>query len=183
MTNLERYVEQLKRPAPQTADICEHLDTLTSYARKCEHITEMGFRTGTSFAALLAAQPKQLITYDLYIPKTFKEQLQILAGNTAVTFVENSTLTVEIEETDFLFIDTLHTYNQLKLELELHGNKARKFLGFHDTVTFGRSGEDGDSLGLLDAIEEFQAANSHWAFDAHFENNNGLTILRREPCN
>ena len=35
---------------------------------------------------------------------------------------------IEIEETDLLFIDTEHNYEQIQKELELHGNKARKFI-------------------------------------------------------
>jgi hypothetical protein len=162
-----------------TPDICEHLDTLTEYAKKCDHITEFGFRFGASFCALLLGAPKKLITYDIHIPKAAMGLFQDLKPSTEMEFHEKSTLEVEIEETDLLFIDTLHTYEQLRKELEMHGHKTRKYLAFHDTVTFGRKGEDGKTHGLMDAIEEFLDANPHWAVEKHYENNNGLTILKR----
>jgi hypothetical protein len=79
-----------------------------------------------------------------------------------------------------LFIDTLHTYNQLKQELTLHGNKAQKYIAFHDTYTFGLRGEDNvDKKGLMTAIIEFMTENPHWKFKIHKTNNNGFTVLER----
>jgi hypothetical protein len=44
-------------------------------------------------------------------------------------FRHGSTLEADvIEETDMLFVDTLHTYGQVKGELERHGNQARKYI-------------------------------------------------------
>jgi len=83
-----------------------------------------------------------------------------------------------------IFIDTLHTYEQLKQELKLHGNKAQKYIAFHDTHTFGLRGEiDNDNKGLLSAIIEFMMENPHWKFYKYKTNNNGLTILKREINN
>jgi hypothetical protein len=52
----------------------------------------------------------------------------------------------------------------------LHGNKARKYIGFHDTTTYEFIGErytKGDDWfeegkGLWKAIEEFLEVNPHW---------------------
>jgi hypothetical protein len=106
--------------------------------------------------------------------------------------------TDNITDTDMLFIDTLHSYKQLKLELHLHGNKARKYIAFHDVVTFGESDEmhlsedpswpDSlkeqyrnlpEGLGINKAIVEFMVDNKHWRAEKLFSNNNGLLILTR----
>jgi hypothetical protein len=96
------------------------------------------------------------------------------------TFAHGSTLDAPtIEPTDMLFVDTLHTYAQVKGELEKHGNQARKYIAFHDTVAFGVNGEDfGPGINL--AIQEFMKDNEHWRVFEHHENNNGLTILARQ---
>ena len=67
-----------------------------------------------------------------------REQFEQYAKENDIDFtlVEESTLDVEIEETDLLFIDTEHTYSQLLNELTLHGDKARKYIVLHDTATF-----------------------------------------------
>ena len=173
-------LEQYKRPGLHSDDIVEHLDTLTRYADECDHVTEMGFRVGTSFCALLAAEPKKLITYDIKIDDVYINNFKKLAcDKTECVFHEKSTLDVEIEETDLLFIDTLHTYTQLKQELKLHGNKSRKYLIFHDTVTYGNYGEDHQTPGLKLAIEEFLMDNPQWKMHAHYYNCNGLTVIKR----
>ena len=82
-----------------------------------------------------------------------------------------------------LLIDTYHEYNQIKEELKLHGNKAKKFLIFHDTTTYGDFGETfktPNTIGIWPAIEEFLKENSHWYIEERLTNNNGLTILKRK---
>ena len=147
---------------PNISDIVEHLPTLKDLASECEHVTEMGFRVGTSFVALLMGKPKRAITYDTQIPQSCVDGILPFTKDTQCVFHEKSTLDVEIEETDFLFIDTLHTHKQLDQELKLHGNKVKKYLAFHDTVTYGLKGEDGTQPGLMRAIMDFITTNPRW---------------------
>jgi len=178
MIDIDQLLKEYKQTTP---DICEHMDTLTELAKECDHITEMGFRHGASACAMLKAQPKKLISYDLQIPDACRTVFDLVKGNTEVQLIQGNTLEVQIEETDMLFIDTLHTYDQLKEELRLHGNKAKKYLVFHDTETFGLKGEDGSERGLKNAFNEYKVLNPHWSLYRHYDNNNGLTILKRVP--
>lgn len=142
----------------------------------------MGTRTGVSTRAFLYAQPEALLCYDIQHFPTVAEVLMPIKGRTDLRFIQADTTKIEIEETDLLFIDTLHTYAQLKKELELHGNKARKYLVFHDTETFGEVGEDGRAPGLNAAIYEFFDKNPQWVSIERHRNNNGLTILRSKDA-
>lgn len=164
-------------------DINEHLDTLYNLAKECEHITEFGTRHGVSTVAFLAAQPKKLICYDID-RKPEVDLLDSMKENTDFIFNQKSTLEVEIEETDLLFIDTLHTYKQVKGELEEHPKKVKKYIVFHDTVTFGYRDEvdDGELIqkrGINAAIREFLDKNTKWVIKDHYTNNNGLTVLEK----
>jgi hypothetical protein len=155
------------------SDINEHLPLLYRLAGECSHVTEFGVRSGNSTVAFLAAlEVKQghLVSYDI--------------SPTGGTFAgwefrlaDTSTL-ADIEPTDLLFIDTLHNYAQLTAELK-HANRARRFLAFHDTVTFGFLDETGYGRGLMPAINEFLAANPHWQCYEDHRNNNGLLVLAR----
>jgi hypothetical protein len=105
---------------------------------------------------------------------------------------------VEIEDTELLFIDTLHTYQQLSSELKLHSEKVSKYIILHDTVYFGRVDEkiyshaseiiknDKDNKnnksGLMTSVEDFLNSDYgfKWEIHKHYENNNGLTILKRK---
>jgi hypothetical protein len=171
-------LEGLYRQACVTpSDINEHLPLLHERARQCRHVTEFGMRTGVSTVALLFAQPEKLISYDLRrYPQV--DLLTSLAGRTEFVFCQDDVLRVEIEETDLLFIDTLHTFDQVREELRRHGHKARQYVVLHDTTTFGEEGEVPGSHGIWAAVEEF-LTRGNFIIKERFVNNNGLTVLER----
>jgi beta-1,4-mannosyl-glycoprotein beta-1,4-N-acetylglucosaminyltransferase len=162
------------------SDINQHLPVLKELAETCNSVTEMGTRDGQSTRAFLVTNTK-ITAYDLELDNRVIELFDAAkqAGKN-VDYIKADVLTLDIEPTDLLFIDTWHTYKQLKQELKLHGNKAKKYLAFHDTQTYGTFGEqDETDLGLLPAIIEFIIDNPHWQFLMHKTNNNGLTVLKR----
>jgi len=167
----EMYEIECKR---DHTDMYYHLPKLREYAEKCEHITEMGVRDVLSTYALLMGKPKILKSYDIEATK----KTHRIPKQDNFEYIIEDVLKIEIEETDFLFIDTLHTYKQLSQELKLHGNKAKEYLGFHDISSFGVTGEDGGP-GLLKAISEFKKDNPWWVEDYVTYACNGLLILKR----
>jgi len=168
-------------------DINEHLPLLKEYALKCSHVTEMGVRYIVSTWAFVAAKPKKIISIDKIHPIKFNAgyQFDILLNeckknNINFIFYEKDTNKIEIEETDLLFIDTLHNYEQLKNELKLHSSKVKKYICFHDVETYGKRDEIGNGKGILLAIEEFLLNNiNKWKIVEHKKNNNGLMILEK----
>jgi hypothetical protein len=143
-----------------------------------------------------------MISYDVNpLPPLVCKELRELSSKegTDWQFKQEDVLLNTIEETDLLFIDTLHTYKQLKLELYRHAHKAKQFLVFHDTTTFGYRDENvlqlnpnwdasqkhlfehlPDKQGLMPAISEFLQTYKCWTIKAKYENNNGLLILERK---
>ena len=164
--------------ASQTVtDIHEHVSVLRDLASQVEHVTEFGVRHGVSTTAFLAAQPAVLRSYDIQ-DRVIAARLAPLAGRTNFRFMIGDTKAIDIEETDLLFIDTLHTYDQLAAELARHGMKARRWIVLHDTTTFATKGQECDPRGLWPAVEEFLARGT-FAIKERRTNNNGLTILER----
>lgn len=159
-----------------SSDIHLHLPRLCELASQCNHITEFGTRHGLSTLAFLYAQPKTLICYDI-IKQPDIDILASLKGDTDFKFILADDLTVEIEDTDLLFIDTVHTYNQLKHELNLHAGKVRQFIVMHDTTQNVSIGEDGGE-GLLKVIDEFLQEGT-FVFCASYDDCCGLTVLTR----
>jgi len=175
------YQEKCNVPS----DINEHLPTIKKYAEECEHITEMGVRWVVSTYAFMMGKPKTMISFDIEpVEKwgTGQQFLVDLAKQNGVHFEFHiaDTLQLEIADTDLLFLDTAHTYKQVKGELALHANKSRKYIMFHDTTSFEFGGFDGDTIGIWPAVEEFLEANPQWILHERFTNNNGLTILKRK---
>lgn len=176
--NIFEIEYQQARQTP--SDINQNVHILHELAQQCDTVVEMGVRTGVSTRAFLNTNAA-LLSFDLTLNPTVQqlfEQAQRQGKN--VQYIQANVLNIEIDPCDLLFIDTLHTYQQLKQELALHGNCAKKFLVFHDTHTFGLRGEVGsDRQGLLSAIVEFLISNPHWRFSIYKTNNNGLTVLER----
>lgn len=192
MIDLNQKINQLYQTP---SDINEHIPTILKYGQECNHITEMGVRWVVSTWAWLACAPKKLISYDLYNPSHWGADITPVI-DTAKTygldfeFRERDILKIEIDETDLLFIDTWHSYDQLKEELKLHSSKVRKYICFHDTTSFefkdeplhheNSWGKETSGKGIWPAIEEFLEENSKtWKLKERFMNNNGFTIIER----
>jgi hypothetical protein len=179
------------------SDINEHILVLKKYAEECESITEFGVRWVVSTFAFIFAHPEKLTSIDLFHPSHFGT-----SANNRIDFIENyaknyginfkfvigDSSSVEIEETDLLFIDTLHRYGQLKIELEKHASKCKKYIILHDTTLFAFEDEgidyiktnlDNSKMGLWPAVEEFLQKNQNWYIVEKRSNNNGLTVLGR----
>jgi hypothetical protein len=171
---------EYQRAKKTPSDINQNLPVLYELAKECKTIVEMGVRTGVSTRVFLNTDAS-LISIDIKKNTTVEKLFALAeAKGKLCQYLIGDVLKIEIPETDLLFIDTLHIYEQLIQELTLHGNKAKKYLIFHDTHTFGLSGENGiDKKGLMTAIIEFIIANPHWHFYIHKTNNNGLTVLKR----
>jgi|688.fasta_scaffold240882_3 hypothetical protein len=168
----------------ENSDICQHLPTLKEYAEKCDVIVELGVRSIVSTWAFLAGRPKQLISVDIKHPDHYSDydnnctliDVKVAADEEGIDFqfIQGSSLEVEIPECDMIFFDTLHTFNQLSHELALHANKAKKYLVFHDTVTYKDE--------LMPAITNFLLTSfkKNWVIVAEFENNNGMLIMENQ---
>ena len=176
------------------SDINEHFPAIIKYGQQCDHITEMGVRGIISTWGWLATNPKKLVAYDIQDPSTWGSSLQDVKDTaqsigTEFEFYLANVLEVEIEKTDLLFLDTWHSYKQLKAELTLHASKVQKYICFHDTTSYADHdetsyeiwGEDwkAEGIGIWKAIEEFLKSNPEWELEKRFTNNNVFTIIKK----
>lgn len=177
MIDIDADLERIRQGG---TDISEHIDTLIAYGNQVGTITEFGVRDGNSTLAWVSTIPDRLTCYDIQecacIPKIKKAcEKHIIFFK----FHKQDTLKADIERTNLLFIDTLHTATQLAAELDLHQKKVGRWIILHDTESFGEVGEDGKP-GLKFALSEFLLEQcAHWKLKEHFKNCNGLTILER----
>ena len=153
------------------SDISLHLPALRKLAEACQHVTEFGVRSGCSTIALLVGC-KAVHSYDII-------DCRAVVECPYWQFIQASSLAVEIEPTDLLFVDSAHTYSQLSQELKLHAGHVRKWIALHDTETYGHNGDDGSAPGLLAAVAEFLEQNPEWKQLSHEPACNGFTVLER----
>lgn len=168
--------------AAAPTDTQAHLPTLRALASRHDRVVEFGVRQVVTTFALLAGRPKSLLSVDIEPPPLSRLMIaEDLAEAEGIDFKFRlaSTLDIPPVACDFLFIDTLHTYTQLKAELARHADGVTKTIAFHDTVTFGEVGMDGTSPGLVAAIDEYLAEHPDWSVVWHDVKCNGLTVIER----
>lgn len=170
-------IEDLYHRAWRTpGNIHEHCPTLRALASILPRVVELGTNQAVSTTALLAGRPKSLTTWDLHESRE-ANALAEYAGRTDYRVRQGDSRLIDIDECDLLFIDTLHTREQLSIELARHSPQVTTAIVLHDTTTFGATGEDG-TLGLRPAIDEF-IARGDWRIEADWPGCNGLMMLRR----
>ena len=175
------YIDSKFETAGIGTDMEGHMAALKHYSSQCSSVVEFGVYDCTSTWALLAGRPAKLTSYDIARRDEVAEVEQAAKNSaTEFKFVLASTLETEIEPADLLFIDSEHTYDHLKKELELHAGKIKKFILFHDTTEFGhKDASTYSGKGLQPAIDEFMAACPEWHVREVFTHCHGLTVLEK----
>jgi hypothetical protein len=181
MIHKDLLIQEYTNACNIASDINEHLPALHEIANRCTHVTEFGVRSGMSSRAILSSRASKFMMYDLADEPVIRSLVdQCKTAGMDVSYIIANVLDIQIEPTDFLFIDTWHTYAQLRAELHRHAHKVKRFIAFHDTNTFGLKDEsDISGPGLLTAIIEYLIYDPNWRFIHHNHRNNGLTVLER----
>jgi cephalosporin hydroxylase len=172
------------------SDIHEHLPTLKKYTEECDSVLELGVRWIVASWAFIAGKPKTYVGIDLSHPSEFGANLDLLRegayqnGVENFEFIQGSDLDYDIVNKlpnfDLVFVDTDHTYDQVKNELEIYHFKVNKYIILHDTISFRHGGFNKDKKGIWAAVTEFLSSHPEWELWESFANNNGLTILKRK---
>lgn len=83
------------------------------------------------------------------------------------------------DQVDMVFIDTRHTGDRAKAELEMYAPKVNKYIVFHDTHSSGVVGEDGKP-GIVMAIRQYMRDNPEWFICYHTGEQYGLTVMTKD---
>lgn len=207
-TTITTIEDGFKMMKDNPSNVNEHIPTLAEYTEKCSSVVELGVNEMNTTWAFLKGlrfnkkKKKVLTCVDIQDKPAKFKGVQELAKKNQITmdFIKGNSTEVDIPKTDLLFIDTNHYYAHLIRELEKHHDKVNKYIIMHNTEIDGRYGEIvrmcyyydveatqklyGYSIedmckGLGFAIDEFLKNHPEWTVEKHFNNNNGLTILRR----
>lgn len=190
MKNTETLQERFDRVRHEPSDISAHTGLLYDLACQCDHVTEMGVRSGVSTTFLYHAlahakrksqRPRILICYDIHACSCSKDFERFAQGPRMPSFEfhQTSSLLAYIDPTEMLFIDTLHAYAQLVEELDRHWQRVKRWIVLHDTTSFGTHDEGNiPGPGIWQAVEEF--VDEHpFEIETRDTKQNGLTVLRR----
>ena len=164
-----------------------HFLLLKKYADQCDSVTEFGVYDWNTTWSFICSDIKMLRSYDgkidrgrFYREHGGYEDVKRCCKEQGINFefVLADTRECEIKNTDLLFLDTWHTFSQVKSELRL-ADQVNKFIIFHDTLLYGKNGS-GNERGILPAIYEF-LTNNHdtWQIVEDNKDGNGLMVIQR----
>ncbi len=176
VNTLQEYydsVYSLQASAHGTEYMLVH-DEISKILKGCDSYTELGVNQGATLAIAVLNGIKNIKAYDIALTpyNVAAKHFNIYAdeNNINLGVHEADTLTVALDDTDLLYIDTMHTYDHLSKELKLHGGAAKKYIIFHDT--FAQSG-------LKQAVEEFVNKSAEWNIITDCQINVGFMTIQR----
>jgi hypothetical protein len=203
---MQTIIAKYKLHCESAGDINEHLPTLAQYASECESVIELGVRgcvSSWAFCKGLVENGKvgKKIFFNDITTCNIDELLSLcpqVGIDATYQWINDLLVDTTSIETDLTFIDTWHVYAQLKRELEKYSQITKKYIIMHDTEVDGIYGEtirvgwnaqeqsiqsgfplDEINRGLMPAVTEFLDTHEEWVLHEHYQNNNGLTILKR----
>ena len=162
----EYYVTLIQEFAPSS----EHLPTLRRLSWDCNYVVELGTQHGNSAFSMLMASPCEMQCVDVRPCKYIDHLLQLTAcTGTEFEFVQADSRGSDgiMVDIDLLFVDSDHTYDHCKAELQAHKAQCRRYVVFHDTVSFP---------GILPAIEE---ELTDFDLVENYTNGHGLQVWER----
>lgn len=159
-------------------DFDQHMQTLRTYADKCEHVTEFSIRRESTIA-LCASQAKTVLSFNSERHDSLVAAVKKLRGD---SFIQKQQ---EIEDPDFktdlLFINDKHTANRVIWLLEKYGLRTSHYIVLHNTTIYGERGED-STAGIMHAVRAFLKQHPEWTVIEHSLKQYGLTVLSRDPA-
>ena len=148
----------------------EHLPTLRRLAGECDTVAELGRENGSSAFALMMGEPNTVISVDIADCK-FQGHLDAAAQffNINLVTLKADSRKVDIGPVDLLYVDSEHSYEQVRDELRQHIDNVGKYLVFHDTISYGE---------IQQAIHE--EADEDFELIECYINNYGLWVMQRK---
>lgn len=142
--------------------------------RGCDSYTEFGINQGTTLAAAMLENPTTVRAYDIKLgwytqaAYLFTQYAEDHTIDYKVT--ESNTLDCLIDPVDVLYIDSYHKRAHLEKELAIHGNKANRFIIFHDTLARPE---------LKGAVCQYVMANEEWSIVTECDVSVGFMTIER----
>ena len=155
-----------------------YTDILLEYANKEEvnHVVECGVFQGCSTSAFMSGRIKRLDSYDLDLSLVYRPLFNRIKEDIEWTLERKNTIQDLVPECDFLFLDTMHTYEHVIQEIRLQGKQARKYIAVHDT-NYPPPHKNPKKL-VRDAVEEY-ATENNLKIIVDFRDHTGIMIVEK----
>ena len=174
---LEEYYDklyELQRGAHGDDYMLVHVE-IKRCLKNCDSYTEFGINQGATLAVALLENPSIVRAYDIKLGwyNDANQLFENYASKHSINYdvTEGDTLKFEIKPVDLLYIDTLHRYDHLTKELDIHAKRANKYIIFHDTAA---------QPGLKKAVKEYVAAHNEWHIVTDCNDSVGFMTIKKK---
>jgi hypothetical protein len=154
-------------------DCVSHLPTIRKLASKCGVVVSFVKRREWD-VAVLAGKPAEYRSHNA-------EQDPLLDRLSGYVRLNADSLAAPPMLCDLLIIDTVHSAEHLRAELDRWTPHVNRWIAIRGTQAFGEKAEKGKSPGLNHAIRELIAETS-WRRVYHEDTQYGLTVLSCDPA-
>jgi len=153
-----------------------YTDILREYANKedVQTVAEFGVFQGISTAAFLSSEIDSLTSMDITLHRIHIPMFHNVKGNINLNITEGDSFKSSISNIDLLFLDTVHTYNHVKRELQTHAGNVNKYILIHDT-NYPKT----EPKKVRHAIEDIISENKHWTIDLDYTDYTGIIAIKK----
>ena len=145
-----------------------YLKRLPELLKECKSYREIGCFQGGATAFALSAQ----LDYYEVIDTDMSNFNKLLLNYGNIKCFETNSLDYDLNtNTDFLFIDGLHKYQQVLEEVVMFSPYTNKFIMFHDTVYHPE---------VLRAINKFLTISDNWHIIENNKLSAGYVVIKRK---
>ena len=149
-------------------------DEIGKRLRGCDSYTEFGINQGATLAVAMLENIATVRAYDIKLG-WYTQAASLFEKYAAKHLIdykaaEIDTLDCVIDPVDVLYIDTLHEYDHLTKELARHGDKANRFIIFHDTFAQPE---------LKRAVRQYIEAHDEWSIVTECDISVGFMTIER----
>jgi hypothetical protein len=207
--SFDKIKENYEITCGKANDISPYCELLSRMANECSSVTEFGIgpvayglnSTWGLLHGLVTSEKTNGHKKYLAVDHETNTNINIydaqkLAKDVGIEFdfIISDSVSVDIDETDLLFIDTDHRYSHLMKELIKHESKVNKYIIIHDTSgkyahwedwpydheSRGELKNSPEKYGLWPCVVDFLQMNSDWELLNRYEENCGMTVIQRK---
>lgn len=160
-------------------DLDKHLGFMRELALQVGSVCEFGKRQ-ESLAAWVVAGVGRIESHNAEQKAEYQALVEIFKeGGGEITVDNRPALAVEsIQETDLLWLDTVHHYDRTRGELQKFAKSVTRYIVVRGTGEFGFNAEGGGP-GMFGALREFVDENPEWFVMYHTTVEYGITVLSK----
>jgi cephalosporin hydroxylase len=156
-------------------------DVLIKYATGMDSVVEFGTWNGQGVAVFAKAGVPNIISCDIDFSRVNQNKIKELCSESDIQFVKENSLSPTQELTaDFIFFDTMHTYEHVLQELRTRANGAKKYFAVHDTNYPPPRKNPKDGKLVRNAVLQYLEENPDFVLELEYPISTGIMIVRRK---